>query len=126
MKYYRRMQYEVETGEEECIVMLDSDGEGRQLEGFDASDSYTTPEFRNWWRLTVRRRKKTFSVTPTETRVRCNLHEFNELVGPNRAFDGSATEASRIFPAVLQRQRVCQNRRFYQRQRQYSEQVQPG
>ena len=48
MKYYRRMQYEVETGEEECIVMLDSDGEGRQLEGFDASDSYTTPEFRNW------------------------------------------------------------------------------
>ena len=47
MKYYRRMQYEVETGEEECIVMLDSDGEGRQLEGFDASDSYTTPEFRN-------------------------------------------------------------------------------
>ena len=30
MKYYRRMQYEVETGEEECIVMLDSDGEGRQ------------------------------------------------------------------------------------------------
>ena len=47
MKYYRRMQYEVETGEEECIVMLDRDGEGRQLEGFDASDSYTTPEFRN-------------------------------------------------------------------------------
>ena len=42
------MQYEVETGEEECIVMLDSDSEGRQLEGFDASDSYTTPEFRNW------------------------------------------------------------------------------
>ena len=67
---------------------------------------------------------KTFSVTSTETRVRCNLHEFNELVGPIRAFDGSATEASRIFPAVLQRQRVCQNRRFYQRQ--YSEQVQPG
>ena len=35
--------------------MLDSDGEGRQLEGFDASDSYTTPEFRNWtgdaWRF---------------------------------------------------------------------------
>ena len=23
------MQYEVKTGEEECIVMLDSDGEGR-------------------------------------------------------------------------------------------------
>ena len=39
MKYYRRMQYEIETGEEECIVMFDSDGEGRQLEGFDASDS---------------------------------------------------------------------------------------
>ena len=44
---------------------------------------------------------KTFSVTPTETRVRCNLHEFNELVGPIRAFDGSATEASRIFPELF-------------------------
>ena len=30
------------------IVMFDSDGEGRQLECFDASDSYTTLEFRNW------------------------------------------------------------------------------
>ena len=41
MKYYRRMQYEIETGEEEWIVMFDSGGEGRQLEveGFDASDS---------------------------------------------------------------------------------------
>ena len=48
MKYYRRMQYEIETGEEECRVMFDSDGEGRQLEGFDASDSYTTTAFRNW------------------------------------------------------------------------------
>ena len=42
MKYYRRMQYEVETGAEECIVMLDSDGEGRQLEDVDASDSFAT------------------------------------------------------------------------------------
>ena len=34
MKYYRRMQYEIETGEEEFIVMFDSDVEGRQLEGY--------------------------------------------------------------------------------------------
>ena len=81
MKYYRRMQYEVETGEEECIVMLDSDGEGRQLEGFDASDSYTTPEFRNWWRLTV------------------------------------LFYSDNVFAKIAD---------FDQRQRQYSEQVQPG
>ena len=37
----RRMRQE----NEEWIAMFDSDGEGRQLEGFDASD--TTPEFRN-------------------------------------------------------------------------------
>ena len=48
MKYYRRMQYEIGTGEEECREMFDSDGEGRQLDGFDASDSYTTPGFHNW------------------------------------------------------------------------------
>ena len=39
---------ENETGEEDWIVMFDSDGEGRKLESFDASDTYTTPEFRNW------------------------------------------------------------------------------
>ena len=67
MKYYRRMQYEVETGEEECIVMLDSDGEGRQLEGFDASDSYTTPEFRNLLAITDMRTDRQTDKTDRQT-----------------------------------------------------------
>ena len=71
--------------------MFDSDGEGRQLEGFDPGDFVPVTKL-----VTGRRRGDADEDSGS-------LHEFNELVGPIRAFDGSATEASRIFPAVLQR-----------------------
>ena len=69
----RRMRQE----NEEWIARYDSDDEGRDFEGFHASDTYTTPEFVNW--------SKTFSDNSR------SLHEFNERVGPIRVFDGSAT-----------------------------------
>ena len=67
----RRMRQE----NEEWIARYDSDG--REFDGFHASDTYTTPEFLNW--------SKTFSDNSR------SLHEFNERVGPIRVFDGSAT-----------------------------------
>ena len=68
---------DVRQENEEWIARYDSDDEGREFEGFHASDTYTTPEFLNW--------SKTFSDNSH------SLHEFNELVGPIRVFDGSAT-----------------------------------
>ena len=65
----RRMRQENEE-------WYDSDDEGREFEGFHASDTYTTPEFLNW--------SKTFSANLR------SLHEFNERIGPIRVFDGSA------------------------------------
>ena len=56
------------------------DSEGRQLDGFDASDTHTTPDFRNW--------SQTFSATENS---RLSLHEYNKLVCPITVFDRSAT-----------------------------------
>ena len=61
--------------------MFDSDGEGRQVEGFDASDTYTTPEFHNRW-LSQWLVEYVFGYEDSRS-----LHEFNKLVGPIRVFD---------------------------------------
>ena len=81
-KFFADARRRVRQENEEWIARYDSDDEGREFEGFHASDTYTPPEFLNW--------SKTFSDNSR------SLHEFNELVGPIRVFDGSATPYSDV------------------------------
>ena len=63
--------------------MFDSDGEGRQLDVFYASDTHTlrrTFVTGDW--------SQTFSATENS---HSPLHEYNKLVGPITIFDRSAT-----------------------------------